>query len=210
MRANLLFLLLALPLVNCSKPRSPQPAVELKANGTKIAAPSAPAHKVVPCELLTSAEIEAVQGEPVVDTKPSVTDAGAFTISQCYFALKTSANSVVISVTQRGPGQGAREPREFWESTFGREESNEKEGEHEKDREPGGGKDRDREGEEKAPPQKIPGVGDEAFWTGNSIGGALYVLSGDLFLRIGIGGPLDQQEKIERSKKLAEIILRRL
>jgi len=37
-------------------------------------------------------------------------------------------------------------------------------------------------------PRVIDGLGQEAYWMGSSITGALYVLKGDAFLRISIRG----------------------
>ena len=66
--------------------------------------------------------------------------------------------------------------------------------------------------EEHAPPKKISGVGDEAFWFGSRVGGALYVLKGekDLFIRISVGGADNEETKINKSKALAQKALKRL
>jgi hypothetical protein len=53
-------------------------------------------------------------------------------------------------------------------------------------------------------------VGEKAFWSGNRFGGALYVLKGDVFIRISVGGPDKEETKIEKSKRLAEKALGRL
>jgi hypothetical protein len=45
---------------------------------------------------------------------------------------------------------------------------------------------------------------------GSRIGGALYVLKGNAYLRISIGGPSDQADKIKKSKTLAQKALARL
>lgn len=183
-----------LALGGCSKPKQEAaPPVSEKAAEVTPILPSAAAASLDACALLTSAEIESVQEEPVAATKPSVTTAGAFSVSQCYFALPTSTNSVVLTVTQKGAGPDARDPKTFWETTF--------RGEEEKKEEPG---------EANTPPVKVEGVGDEAFWTGSALGGALYVLSGDLFIRISIGGAADQGASISKAQALARIVLKRL
>jgi hypothetical protein len=53
-------------------------------------------------------------------------------------------------------------------------------------------------------------VGEEAFWTGTRVGGALYVLKGNVYIRISVGGPGDQNAKMEKSKTLAEKVVGRL
>ena len=157
------------------------------------------------CALLTNAEIEAVQKEAVKETKLSGSSQGGFAVSQCFFTLPTFNNSISLQITQRADGSASREPREFWRETFHPESKSEKEREREK-------KERGREEEEKegAPPQKISGVGDEAFWVGGRIGGSLYVLKGNSYLRVSIGGAGPQSDKIQRLKSLAQKVAERL
>ena len=165
--------------------------------------------KIDACALLTSSEIRSVQGEPLKETKASGSAEKGFLVSQCFFTLPTFNNSISLVVTQKGEGAGARDPKEFWEETFDKES----EGERKKEREKEPKKDRDRnreEEEEAAPPQKVAGVGDEAFWTGSRVGGALYVLKGNAYLRVSVGGSGDQQAKINKSKALAQLALKRL
>ena len=152
--------------------------------------------KIDACALLTSKEIESVQGEPLKDTKRSGGFGAGFVASQCYFGLPTSANSISLTVTQRGDGSDARDPQQFWKETF--------HGEKDQD------KARNDEEEKAAPPQKIDGIGDEAFWTGNRVGGALYVLKKDILIRISVGGPDNEETKINKSKVLAQKALDRL
>ena len=54
------------------------------------------------------------------------------------------------------------------------------------------------------------GLGDEAFWTGDGFVGALYVLKGESYLRISIGGGKDSSTRLERSKRRAAVALKRL
>ena len=44
------------------------------------------------------------------------------------------------------------------------------------------------EREVSAPPKKIDGIGEEAYWTSNRFGGILYVLKNDVFISISVGG----------------------
>jgi len=191
-------------LGGCSKTETPQVATSTPQPEKK----SSPASETTPtpkseagdgaraCALLTSAEIEAVQGEPLKSTHPTAKTGGGLTTSQCYFELPTPANSVVLSVTDKAEGPGARDPKASWEEIFHREVKKEETGEEEK--------------EKQAAPNKIEGMGDEAFWTGNRIGGALYVLKGNTYVRISVGGSGDQTSKIEKSKTLAQNVLARL
>lgn len=147
------------------------------------------------CTLLTKDEAQAVQGEAFKETKASQKLTAGLTQSQCYFELPTTVNSIVLTVTQRGEGADARDPKQNWQELFHRDKALEKK---EEEKEGGHG------------PEKIEGLGDEAFWTGSRVGGALYVLKGNSFIRISIGGAGDRAEKIERSKTLAQNVLKRL
>lgn len=172
--------------------------------------------KIDACALLTSQEIQSIQGEALKETKPSGTAQRGLNISQCFFSLPTFTNSINLAVTQKSDGAGARDPKDFWEERFEKRYENEKE---ERERERKGG-DRDREAkqerereeeeEEGAPPEKIEGVGDEAFWTGSRVGGALYVLKGNAFIRVSVGGTGNQQTQINKSKAIARLALKRL
>ena len=54
------------------------------------------------CALLTSKEIESVQGEPLKETKSTRKSGGDFNILQCYFALPAFTNSISLTLTKRG------------------------------------------------------------------------------------------------------------
>lgn len=156
--------------------------------------PPASSSSDLACGLLTNAEIERIAGMPVVERKPTTQPAGGLLLSQCYFGT-SSSRSVSLAVAGAAPGRTKLTPTEYWRQQFhpreGREESK---GE------------RERESEARA----IPGVGDEAYWAGNRIAGALYVLRGRTFLRISVGGISDEAQRIETSKALAVAALKRL
>lgn len=160
--------------------------------------------RVDACALLTSKEIEAVQGEGVKETKLTGQSTGGFIVSQCFFTLPTFTNSVSLLVAQKGEGSAASDPKEFWRDTF--HEYKQKE----KDQDVAGGRKKGEEEEESSPPQKVAGIGDEAFWTSSRVGGALYVLKGNAYVRISVGGPSDQATKMKRSGALARKALARL
>jgi len=130
------------------------------------------------------------------ETKPSGKSGEGFSVSQCYFTLPTSSNSISLTVMQKADGPDARDPKHYWEEIFHRASDKEK--------------GREGEREKAAAPEKIPGLGDEAFWTGNRVGGDLYVLKGNSYIRISVGGVGDQATKIKKSKDLAEMVLKRL
>ena len=158
--------------------------------------------RVDACALLTSKEIESVQGEAVKETKLTGQSTGGFSVSQCFFTLPTFTNSVSLLVAQKGEGAGANDPKDFWRDTF--HEAKARKNDKDRDKKKG------EENEPVVPPQKIPGVGDDAYWTSSRVGGALYALKGNAYVRISIGGPSNQATKMNRSKALAQKALARL
>lgn len=169
--------------------------------------------KIDGCSLITKEEIGAVQNTTVTDAKGSKSSDGNHLITQCYYATTGANLSVSVAVTQFDPNSvAAASPRELWEQTFGRfrEEKTETEGKEGDEKGAPNTRGSREEGEEGMPPKRIDGVGEEAFWTGNRFGGALYVLKGDVFIRISVGGPDNQETKIEKSKTLAQKALSRL
>jgi len=205
-------LLCALCLTGCRSGATNQ-------NSTATASPSARPSaiaiksKVDVCSLLTSDDLRDVQDEAYKDAQRSDRLDGEFVVAQCYYALPATINSVVLNVTTAKGEAGARSPKELWEQTFGGDEEKERAGkgerEREKAKEP---RDRQEEGEAKeaSPPQRVKDLGDEAFWIGSPIGGALYVLKNDLFFRLSVGGAGDQRAKLNKSKALAQRILKKL
>jgi hypothetical protein len=158
------------------------------------------------CGLLTKYEIEAVQGSPIKETKSSAHSDGAFRVSQCFYTATEFSKSVSLAVMQRDPGHSSTtSPKGFWKERFGRYSGEERE--RDKDEK---ATERKEEKEESIPPKKIEGIGDEAFWASNRFGGVLYILKGDAFISISLGGPDNEETKIRKSKALAEKALQRL
>jgi hypothetical protein len=187
---------------------SPRPVITagFESDGKK------PKGRIDACTLLSSKEIQSIQGEPLKETKSNAKVEGGFGVSQCFYTLPTFTNSISLVVTQRGDGPGARDPKEFWREHFSnfdtdsevRERNGDKD--HDKDREKG----RAEEDEESAKALKISHVGDEAFWSGNAVGGALYVLKGNAFIRVSIGGSGAQRVQIKKARALAQTVLKHL
>ncbi len=192
-------LVLALP--SCSKSKSPtlaetqpekSPSPKQSSATPNAASSKAP---IDACSLLTGQEIEAVQGAAPKDTKPSTHSRQGLTVSQCYFLLPVAADSIVVTLTQRADSFEASDPKQSWEEIFHSEHETEKERGEEK---------------EAAKPDSIAGLGDEAFWSAQRFGGVLYVLKGSSYISISVGGAGDQASKLQKSKSLAETILKRL
>jgi len=170
-----------------------QPRILLSLIGPLVLLSAASAQtKFDACSLITRGEIEAVQGEPVTDTKSSAPDRPAFDVAQCFYTVATFTKSVSLEVTRRDPKNPAEDgPRDQWKKMF----------------RPAA---RKSDEQESSPPLQVKGVGDEAFWIGNAITGGLYVLKNDAYFRIGIGGSEDRSVKIEKATTLARKAIPRL
>ncbi len=153
------------------------------------------------CKLVSKEEIESVQATLVNDTKSSERSDDLFRVAQCFYATAESNKSVNLALVQRNPDQqNRRSPKDFWKEKFGPYEKQ------------GDGKPESKEVErEQGPaPKKIGGLGDDAYWVSNRFGGVLYVLKGDAFISVGLGGADDSETKLEKSKALAQKALQRL
>lgn len=132
------------------------------------------------CSLLSKEDVESIQAVGVNETKSSKSANGMFLISQCFYTAAESNKSVNLALIR---------------NQMERDEKSEK---------------NTAEKEEGPAPKKISGLGDEAFWVSNRFGGVLYVLKGNAFISIGLGGSDDEETKLTKSKALAQKALQRL
>jgi hypothetical protein len=151
------------------------------------------------CRLITSEEIGAIQGSPIKEPKGSTRSENGFRVSQCFYTATEFSKSVNLAVVQRDLDHPSkRSPRDFWKEKFDPYQNEEPK------TKTGGEK------EQGPAPKKIEGLGDEAYWVSNRFGGTLYILKGDAFISIGLGGTDDEQTKLNKSKALAQKALQRL
>jgi hypothetical protein len=180
------------------------------------------------CALLSAADIQELQGETPQDAQGSEHLAGGLVMSQCFFRLPTFSKSVNLEVIRPAPDAPADALKDFWRQRFHRdaieerererERKEEREREHERElkrekesgqvREGGHAKEREEGEEEESKPQRVAGLGDEAFWSGNQITAALSVLQKSTVVRISVGGPEDQAAKIKKATALARKVLK--
>lgn len=157
------------------------------------------------CSLVSKEEVESFQEAPVKEAKNTVRSSGVFLVCQCFYTATEFSKSVNLAFVQKDPNQRSpRSPKDFWKEKFGPYNTNDKERK---------GQENTKSGEEKErgiPPKKIGGLGDDAYWISNRFGGVLYVLKGDAFISISLGGNTDEATKRERSKALAQKALQRL
>lgn len=151
------------------------------------------------CSLIAKEEVGSVQGTAVNDTKSSESSDGVFLVSQCFYTAAEFNKSVALALVRSDPKQGSkRSPKDFWKEKFDPYQDEEPE---------------TKSGDEKkqgSAPKKIEGLGDNAYWVGSRFGGMLYVLKGDAFISIGVGGTDDEETKLKKSKVLAQKALQRL
>ena len=147
-----------------------------------------------PCRLLTDAEVRAVQGHAPAQKIASEQPAGSFRFTQCFYRAAELSSSVSVALGIPLTDSKRSGPRDYWLAQFKREERDEPEESDEKKQEP----------------RRLAGLGDEAFWVGDPVTGALYVLRGEVFLRVSVGGSVDQSQKIKRARRLAIYALKRL
>src|SRR5437016_797730 len=153
---------LPLSLAGCKKRETPPPVPRTSQESNQA--------QIDVCGLLTKAEIEAIEGSPIKETKSSALSDAAFRVSQCFYTATEFSKSVSLAVMQRDPGRPTTtSPRDFWKERFGRYSGQEKKRDQDQE------EIERREEKESIPPKKMNGIGDEAFWASNRFGGVLYV-----------------------------------
>jgi len=197
----LLFASLGYSLVLSAQKASSKPSTPSTQRNTQAAG------KTDVCAMLSSAEIQAVQGEPVEESKASPQSSNGLAMSECLFRTTTPAKS--ISMALAVPGK--QNPRDFWRKHFHAEADASRPVKPAKPltSKPQNKKEHVREEEEGTRPRPITGVGDEAFWMGSPISGALYVLRGNSFIRVSVGGVREESARIKKSVALAQLALQR-
>lgn len=150
------------------------------------AATLAAAERPTACELLTRSEVKAVQGQAFAEAKLTHSQFDGMTASQCFYRLPSFVDSISIEVIR--PESGAMTANDLWQKITGKRVAKMT------------AKGRDHG-------QTIESLGDTAIWAGNKTAGALYVLKGDTILRISVGGAGTEEEKIAKTRTLAELAL---
>ena len=193
-------------------------------------APAAAVPKSATCALLSGAELKEVQGEEPADAQGSEHLSGPLSMSQCFFRLPTFSKSVNLEIVRAAPNAPAGALKEFWRKRFHPEaiearererelkEEREREREEELKRERAAGQvreggheeeEKDLEGEDSRP-RRVPGLGEEAYLTGNRLNTTLFVLKGDAVVRVSVGGPEERADKLKKAAALAAKVLKRL
>jgi len=135
-----------------------------------------------PCSAVTANDVFGIFGAAFDEPRKSVQTSGDITVTQCYYGqpVRYAADSMTIEYTT------APDIHELWEKQF----------------EPGEEHEREEERGEKHRIE-VEGLGRDAYWGGNRVSGALYVLAPRAIMRISIGGQGDVASKMEKAKKVA-------
>lgn len=225
--------LTTLTLLLCLLVPAPACGVRSDTQNAKAPATPAPAAAQIPqsktCALLSSEELQEVQGEAPTDAQGSEHATGTLSMSQCFFRLPTFARSVNLEVVRAAEGTDAL--KDYWRRRFhpeaveARERERELKEEREREREEmlereraagqvreGGHGEEEEEGDEgeDSRPQRVPGLGAEAYLTGNERTSTLSVLKGDAVLRVSISGTEERPARLKRAAALAAKALKRL
>ena len=173
-----------------SKPASAQQATPTPAPTSGPGVAQSPAGA---CLLIEKSEIESLQGAQMRGSEPSTGTEAGMAFSDCYYTVISSDGSKNLSVHLRvlrdeAQGAGGGALKSFWAERF-----------------------RGAKEKKKAEkPRAVEGVGDEAYWLGNNVMGALYVLAKDRIVRVSVGGAEEVDAKVEKSRSLAEKAIKRL
>jgi hypothetical protein len=152
-------------------------------------------------------------------------------MSQCFYRLPTFSKSINLEVVRATPGAEAGALKEYWRKRFhpeaveSRERGRELKEERERVREEqlereraagqvreGGHEKEEKEGDdaEDSRPQRVQGLGEEAYMTGSRSNATLFVLKGDAVLRLSVSGPEERPVKLKTASALAGKVLKRL
>src|SRR5262249_60492167 len=110
-----------------------------------------------PGRLLTDAEVRAVQGHAPAEKIPSEQPAGSFRFTQCFYRTQELSSSVSVALGIPLADSKRSGPRDYWQRQFKHEEHEE----------------REESDEKKNEPRRLAALGDEAFWVGDPVTGAL-------------------------------------
>jgi hypothetical protein len=161
-----------------------------------------------PCALLTDAAVRAVLGVAVKERQPAAQETGGLLVRQCYLNTGTPRAVSIAVAGSTTSGGTIITPRVFWRDRF--HDQGEDGPERKSEARESARQDAPQERETESAARRIRGVGDEAFWSGTRVAGALYVLRGDTFIRVSVGGIKDEKERIEKTRQLAAAALARL
>lgn len=170
------------------------------------------------CSLLTKEEVAEIQKATIASAQASAGVFQDFATTQCVYQSSEPDRSVSLLLIQSDPARrSSRSIDDYWGEAFEsfRHSANQSSSSSdEKDRPLPSGESSGSEEEEAHKKQRVifvPGIGEEAFWSGPAqVGGVLYVKQGEKILRVSCGGPNSDEERLAKSKALALKALARL
>jgi hypothetical protein len=162
------------------------------------------------CALITGEEVAGVQAAVVTDATAAEQIRDGLAISRCFYRAADYARSVHLELARRDASRAdAPSPMIRWRELFPAAEPAAGQGEPRKSRRISPQGSQEPPAEKLAERQAVPGLGDEAWWVGTAVYGALYVRRDEAFLRLSLGGEGDLTAKLARARTLAERALAR-
>lgn len=226
-----LLLCLLAPALACGARGGAENAKAPEPTPAATPAPAAQIPQSRTCALLSAEELREVQGEAPADSQGSEHAAGSLSMSQCLYRLPTFDKSINLEVVRAAPGADAGALKDYWRQHFhpeavaARESARESKEKREREREETlereraagqvreGGHEKEKEkgdDDEDSRPQRVPGLGEEAYLTGNERTSTLSVLKGDAVLRVSVSGAEERPLKLKKAAALAAKALKRL
>ena len=184
-------------LIGCSKPAPPAASEATKPAESSPNADASPGQPLLDaCAVISKEEIASIFGQPVQEEpKKLESGEGGFHVSQCRVTLQEQAGIIDLRIVQKGAGAEGPNPREAWNETFSREKLDQTR--------------LDAEGT-KWMPEEVAGLGEAAYWRGETKESSLYALKGSAYIRITLASRESKEEKLRKCTALAESVLKQL
>jgi hypothetical protein len=162
------------------------------------------------CSALELETVAAIQQTAVLAAVGGRRELGDREIESCFVRAADHGRSVSFEIVRPG-GAAPEAARERWRELFHGARS---EAVEERARRPrrlaGGATPAAPATAGRSAALPVTDLGEEAFFVGTAVYGALFVLDGEDYFRLSVGGPGDLELKLGRARALAEHVLRRL
>jgi hypothetical protein len=143
------------------------------------------------CALVSVEDVARIRAATFKEVRPTFKESQGLSVSTCFYSADPFAKSVSVEVVS------SRDPAAVlarWKKMF-----------HE--RRDLDGDDDSREPRKSPPEMPVPSLGEEAFWEPSPATGALHVLANGVSVRVSVGGPEPQAEKLATCRALAAKVL---
>jgi hypothetical protein len=170
-------------------------------------APAFAAPPLTACDVLTKTDLAAAQGQEFSEAKLSAKTQGSLSVSQCFYRLPSFEKSVSVTLVRPSIATDRSSVLDYW-NAHDAASVMDKNDDGDDDRPPAKN-DRDDD-DHHGNSTRVSGLGDDAVWSGTPMASALHVLQRGTIVRISVGGSASIDQKLEVSRRLAMVILKRL